>query len=243
MWDEDLSKRFMQYGRYFVPAREFQLRTLAALIPDPGRPFNVLELCCGEGLLAELVLECFSACTVYGLDGSQEMLVAAAARLARYGGRFQPVLFDLPSSNWRAPSFQARAALSSLAIHHLDDGQKALLFQDVYRLLAPGGVFLIADIILPAGEPGMRYAAETLDEAVRRRSLELEGGLAAYQFFQRERWNFFRYPEDPLDKPSPLLAQLHWLKAAGFRQVDVFWLLAGHAIFGGVKPAAEAESG
>ncbi|NPV74898.1 MAG: methyltransferase domain-containing protein [Anaerolineae bacterium] len=242
MWDEDLSRKFMQYGHYFVPAREFQLHSMTRLIPDPGEPFNVMELCCGEGLLAELILDHFPDCTVYGLDGSQEMLTAAAARLARFGKRFQPLLFDLPSPNWRAPFFQVGAVLSSLAIHHLDEGQKALLFQDVYRLLAPGGVFLIADIILPANELGMRYAAETLDDVVRRRSLELEGGLAAFQFFQRERWNFFRYPEDPLDKPSPLLAQLHWLKAAGFRQVDVFWLLAGHTVFGGVKPVGETEN-
>jgi len=241
MWDEDLSREFMQYGRYFVPEREFQLRTLADLIPDPGKPFNVMELCCGEGLLAAILLERFPNCTVYGLDSSQEMLAAAAARLVRYGKRFQPVLFDLPSPNWRTPSFQAVGVVSSLAIHHLADEQKALLFQDVFRLLLPGGVFLIADIILPAGEPGMRYAAEALDETVRRRSLELRGNLSAFEFFQQERWNFFRHPDDPMDKPSPLLAQLHWLKTAGFRPVDVFWMLAGHAIFGGVKPAVEIK--
>lgn len=243
MWDEDLSKKFIQYGRYFVPEREFQLHTLVGLIPDPGSPFNVMELCCGDGTLAEIVLERFSACTVYGLDGSQEMLAAAAARLAQYGGRFQPVLFDLPSSDWRATSFRLGAVLSSLAIHHLADEQKALLFQDIYRLLAPGGVFLVADIILPASELGMHYAAETYDDAVCRGSVKLEDGRSTFEVFQQAHWNFFRYPEDPSDKPSSLLAQLHWLKVAGFRQVDVFWLLAGHAVFGGIKPASEVESG
>ena len=42
-------------------------------------------------------------------------------------------------------------------------------------------------------------------------------------------------PED-IDKPSPLLTQLKWLEQAGFKAVDVFWMQAGHAIFGGWKP-------
>jgi tRNA (cmo5U34)-methyltransferase len=47
------------------------------------------------------------------------------------------------------------------------------------------------------------------------------------------------YPEqgsDPVDKMSPLFDQLKWLEQAGFASVDVFWMRAGHAIFGGSKP-------
>ena len=38
------------------------------------------------------------------------------------------------------------------------------------------------------------------------------------------------------DKPSPLFDQLKWLDEAGFTDVDVFWMKAGHAIFSGRKP-------
>jgi tRNA (cmo5U34)-methyltransferase len=30
--------------------------------------------------------------------------------------------------------------------------------------------------------------------------------------------------------------QLEWLELAGFSCVDLFWMRAGHAIFGGWKP-------
>jgi tRNA (cmo5U34)-methyltransferase len=40
----------------------------------------------------------------------------------------------------------------------------------------------------------------------------------------------------PIDRPSTLVDQLNWLQTAGSTQVDVFWLRAGHAIFGGWKP-------
>ena len=47
----------------------------------------------------------------------------------------------------------------------------------------------------------------------------------------------YRYfdPED-LDKPSCLLNQLKWLELAGFVDIDVYWMSAGHAIFSGWKP-------
>ena len=38
-----------------------------------------------------------------------------------------------------------------------------------------------------------------------------------------------------MDKPSGLFEQLGWLEAAGFEAVDVYWLKAGHAIYGGQK--------
>ena len=40
---------------------------------------------------------------------------------------------------------------------------------------------------------------------------------------------------DPMDKPSGLFEQLGWLEAAGFEAVDVYWLKAGHAIYGGQR--------
>ncbi len=233
-WSEETSRFFIEYARYFVPDRDSQIKMLAGLVPDPGKPFYVLELACGEGLLAQAVLDRFKNCTLEGLDGSHEMLAAARLRLKGYGERFQPGKFDLPSDNWRHPLHAYQAVISSLAIHHLKGAEKARLFKDIYRILEPGGVLLIADIILPS-DLGMDLAASAYDEAVRRQALELDGSLQAFDRFNHEKWNFFRYPDDPLDQPSTLFDQLKWLEEAGFKEVDVFWLRAGHALFGGRK--------
>ncbi len=48
----------------------------------------------------------------------------------------------------------------------------------------------------------------------------------------------YDYP-DPIDKPSRLFEQLIWLEQAGFLDVDVHWMKAGHAIFGGRKAGRE----
>lgn len=235
-WSEQESQTFIDFGRYFVPEREQQIAAFADLIPARHQPFTVLELCCGEGLLAGALLEQFPTCTVYGLDGSPAMLEHASRRLAQYGERFRPQLFDLADRSWRTQSASIHAVVSSLTIHHLDGAQKQQLFRDMARLLEPDGVLVIADVIAPASRAGLELAAKAWDAAVRRRALEIDGNLDAVAYFERERWNMYRYPEENgIDKPSRLLDQLKWLEQAGFTDVDVYWMQAGHALFGGRK--------
>ena len=234
-WDEQDSQAFIDYGRYFVPEREEQIKIICELVEGRGASLSIVELCCGEGLLARALLERFPGSTVRAYDGSPQMLARARERLAQFADRFVAAQFDLAAHDWRAAETQAAdACVSSLAIHHLDGAQKQELFRDVYSMLAPGGVFVIADVVEPAHARGLAVAARAWDDAVRERALELDGHAAAFEFFERDGWNLYRHP-DPLDKPSRLFEQLRWLDAAGFADVDVHWLKAGHAIYGGHK--------
>ncbi len=236
IWDEHNTQTFIDYGRYFIPKREHQIHIIASLLPRRSATVTVLELCCGEGLLAQTILERFPTYTVYGLDGSPGMLKRAAERLAHFGERFQARQFDLADTAWRSEYAHLNGVASSLAIHHLDGKQKQALFADVYRMLAPGGAFIIADLIEPAHPLGWELAAEEWDAAVRQRALQLDESLIGFEFFSHHHWNMYRFfdPED-IDKPSPLFDQLKWLEKAGFSGVDVFWMSAGHAIYGGYK--------
>jgi tRNA (cmo5U34)-methyltransferase len=235
-WGETTSETFLDYGRYFVPAREQQHATIAALLPVTPEPLVVLDLCCGEGLLAGVILAQHPQSIVYGLDGSPLMLERARAALDSYGSRFQGRLFDLADHAWRVFETPVHAIVSSLAIHHLDAGEKQQLFRDLYRMLTPGGLIVIADVIAAADARGAALAADAWDEAVRTRALELDGSTAAFDAFTRLRWNMFRGLEpDDIDKPSRLFEQLQWLEQAGFAAVDVYLMQAGHAIFGGAK--------
>lgn len=233
-WDEENSKLFIDYGRYFVPERELQIRTICDLIPPREEAFHILELCCGEGLLAAALLERFPSCIVHGFDGSTEMLQQSEQRLSQYGERFRPAHFDLHAHEWRSADWPLQAIVSSLAIHHLDALEKQQLYADAYRMLDAGGVLLIADIIQPTSSAGTSVAARTWDEAVRKRAQELDGHEDAFDFFRREHWNYYEFP-DSFDKPSPLFDHLKWLEQSGFTEIDVYWMKAGHAIYGGRK--------
>jgi tRNA (cmo5U34)-methyltransferase len=234
-WDENDSREFLDLGRFFVPDREEQIATIAAMIPDPGDGLLV-DLCCGEGLLSRALLERFPRARVVGMDLSPTMLEQARATCAAFAERFETRPFDLADRSWRSFSEPVRGFVSSLAIHHLDGEGKRLLFQDLAAALAPGGAVVVADLVQPATPAAQALAARAWDEAVRSRSLALAGDLAPYEKFLDLRWNLWAETEpDPIDRPSPVFDQLRWLEEAGLAGVDVYWLKAGHAIFGGVR--------
>jgi tRNA (cmo5U34)-methyltransferase len=235
-WDETDSREFIDLGRFFVPDREQQIQTILGLISEPGDGLLV-DLCCGEGLLSRSLLQRFPRVRVLAMDLSPAMLEKARLTCAAFAERFETRPFDLADGSWRGGFAEpVRAFVSSLAIHHLDGEGKRRLFRDLAAALAPGGAVVIADLVRPATAAAWELAAREWDAAVRRRSIELAGDLRAYERFCAMRWNFYADPEpDPIDQPSPLLDQLRWLEEAGLGGVDVVWMKAGHAIFGGVR--------
>lgn len=235
-WDEETSKRYLDYGRNFVPARQQQMRIMVDLLKGLRPPSLILELCCGEGSLAEMLLDALPGLNYWGMDGSAVMLTRAGQRLTRFSDRVKLKSFDLADRSWRTLEQSVQAVVSSLAIHHLDGDGKQLLFKDVYALLAQGGAFIIADMVDPTTATGRKVAADAWDEVVRERSLELDGNTDGLDFFLREGWNTYHYLDpDDIDHPSPLFDQLKWLEGAGFEGVDVHFMQAGHALFSGWK--------
>jgi len=47
----------LDYGRYFVPAREHQIETVCDLIPASNHPFTVFELCCAKGCFEAILAQ------------------------------------------------------------------------------------------------------------------------------------------------------------------------------------------
>jgi SAM-dependent methyltransferase len=227
---------FVEHAGLFVPERELQIETICQLIPDAPAGALAVELCCGEGLLAHALLLRHPNCRILALDGSPGMLARASERLAEFGSRVELREFDLVDTGWRHFAEPLHAVVSSLTIHHLDGEQKQGLFRDIAAALAPGGAFIIADLIQPRGRLGVKVAARQWDDTVRERSLRERGDLSGLAKFRELDWNDFSSSEpSPIDKPSSLPDQLLWLEAAGLAEVDVYWMKAGHAIFGGRK--------
>jgi tRNA (cmo5U34)-methyltransferase len=128
-----------------------------------------------------------------------------------------------------------RAIVSSLALHHVAHAAKPELYRQLHGALAPGGVLVNADLVLPQDGAAWDDAAESWDAAVRAADAAAEAGGAIWQQFLDDRWNWFRYPDHDVDHPAPLAVELDWLRSAGFRQVDAHWLDCGHAIWSGTR--------
>jgi len=238
-WSEETSASFIAYGRFFNPERERQFDVIgdlvAAALGNEARPL-ILELCCGAGDLAVHLLGKFQAARYLALDGSPAMLAETTKQCAAFHDRLTTRQFDLGNDDWRQSREQPHAVVSSLAVHHLDGPGKQKLFRDLHGLLAPGGAFVLADIMRPTSPAGFAVAAEAYERVVAERSLKERGDLSMLEKLRELKWNYFRYPdEDSIDQPSTVAEHLRWLEEAGFRGVDVYWAVAGHAVVSGVK--------
>lgn len=240
-WTQQDSDLYRQLSAIAVPARAEQLATLLTLIPfSADDTFKVVELASGEGHLSASILEAFPNATVLALDYEATMRETTRKRLAGYTTRYEIAEFDILKTDWFELLKGADVVVSSLCVHHLDDAGKARLFEGVQAKLSHEGTLLIADLVLPKNGRVKEVFATTWDSMAESASIETTLARDVFQLFVDEQWNIYRYPDD-FDKPSPLFDQLQWLDSAGFASVDVFWMQAGHAIYGGYN--GQADSG
>ncbi len=237
-WSEDDSTTFLDLAELFVPGRDEQTNTLLQLIPArTNEHFTVVELASGEGVLAQAILERFPQCHYIALDGSATMREQLAQKLEQFSNRIEILPFDLAAQAWRSTlPAPLRCVLSSLCVHHLSDEGKRQLFNAMAAQLESGGALLLADVIEPVTQQIANLFARQYDDIVRQQNLTIRGNLSGYEQFLQQKWNYFLHdynePES-YDHPSRLSDQLSWLKEAGFKMVDCFWMQAGHAIYGG----------
>lgn len=235
-WTEAESAVYRDLSRYAVPQRERQIAIVVDRVARADATGDILEICCGEGLLTAALLERLPDVTVHAYDGSDSMLAATRAR-ADASDRLVTRRIDIADRDWRHVDTRLRAAVSSLAVHHLDGPGKRTLFVDLHAALAPGGVFVLADVVQPATDAGSAIAADLWDAETRDRAMTLDGNLLGFEAFRRADWNHFRHSVlDPIDQPSTVVEHLDWLREAGFAAVDLHWMTAGQMILSAVKP-------
>ena len=135
-WDPDA---YVELVRDEVPEYE-RLQDEVARASDGIDVRRMLELGTGTGITTRRVLARHPGAHLTGVDSSAEML--AAADLPGADLRMQDLRDPLPEGPFDL-------VFSSLAVHHLDGAGKADLFVRVAAALAPGGRFVLADVIVP----------------------------------------------------------------------------------------------
>jgi len=178
---------------------------LRALLP--GEPTSVLDLGCGDGRLAALVVDqCPSITRVVGVDGSPPMLERARERFAVNVDITRTVDIrqgDLSDDIGSLGSFDV--VVSGFAIHHLEHPRKRELFAEVADVLNPGGLFANLEIVAsPTPELHACF-------------------LAAIG----------RTADDPEDRLADVDDQLRWMTEAGLVDVACSWRWKGMALLVG----------
>jgi ubiquinone/menaquinone biosynthesis C-methylase UbiE len=109
---------------------------------QPG--MRLLDLGCGTATLTILVKQLHPTVDVVGIDGDPNVLAIARAKVGHSG---ENITLDLGMADqlpFADRSFDR--VLSSLVFHHLNKDSKQRAFQEIYRVLRPGGELNIVDI-------------------------------------------------------------------------------------------------
>jgi SAM-dependent methyltransferase len=173
----------------------------------PTAPTRVLDLGTGDGRLLALVRTARPGLSGVALDFSPPMLDRVRARFAD-DRDVEVVEHDLDLPLPAMGSFDL--AVSSFAIHHVDDDRKRALFAEVFAALASGGVFL-----------NLEHVASP--------TAELHDSFLAAMSTPPDQ-------DDPSNKLASVEDQLGWLRAAGFEQVDCHWKWRELALLGATRP-------
>ncbi len=180
----------------------------AALLDElPGAVHRVLDLGSGDGRLLAMVLRARSNARGVALDFSLLMLDQLRARFASTSS------VDVVNHNLESPlpflgTFDV--VVSSFAIHHLVHDRKRQLYEEIWSLLEPGGLFC-----------NLEHVASASADA-HERFLQAMGITPA--------------EEDPSNKLLDVHTQLVWLRAIGFTDVDCYWKWRELALLVGRRP-------
>src|SRR3546814_13415965 len=99
VWTEAESALYRDLSRYAVPQRERQVAIVVERVAGAAAVGDVLDICCGEGLLTAALLERLPDARVHAYDGSESMLAATRER-ARGSARLAPRLIDIAATAW-----------------------------------------------------------------------------------------------------------------------------------------------
>jgi ubiquinone/menaquinone biosynthesis C-methylase UbiE len=129
-YDQSLLQKF-----FFGPSHRLMLEHMS--IADQ----RILDVGCGTGKWAEMVLQVMPETEVWGLDLSPEMLQKAQARAARFDGRLHLVQGDSQSLPYESGTFDL--VTCSHSFHHYPD--QLAVVEEMRRVVRPGGRVMIVD--------------------------------------------------------------------------------------------------
>ena len=194
-----------------------------------------MDLGCGDGILAAVILENYRDATAILGDHSAPMLEAARSKLQRLPGSIHFCTIDYSLPEWTkvvAEYSPLDLVVSGFSIHHQPDTRKRLLYAEIFDMLASGGMFInIEHVASPSerlAELWDRIRIDSLYNLAVQRGSNEERTLIEKEYFER--------PEREANLFTLVETQCEWLREIGYADVDCFFKYFEMAIFGGCRP-------
>lgn len=174
----------------------------------PKNVKRILDLGTGNGRLLAIIKLNYPTAEGIALDFSNTMITQAQKRFAN-DPQVQIIKHDfsvpLPAS--KLGHFDV--IVSSLAIHHITHKRKKQLYQEIFNLLNPNGIFCNLEHV------------SSPTENIHKKFLDAIGSTPE--------------TEDPSNKLLDVETQLRWLREIGYIDVDCYWKWLELALIVGLK--------
>jgi tRNA (cmo5U34)-methyltransferase len=233
---EDLSKRYLDGVRGAIPLADYQIETILTIIKKTELEVRAfLDMGCGDGILGRAILSEYPEATGVFLDFSDTMIEAARQKAPNNSGRLFFVTEDYGKPSW-VRSVAGYGGLdvivSGLSIHHQEDKRKREIYEEVFNLLTPGGLFLNLEHVASPSPFLQHLHDEFFIDSLYRYHQTIDSTKT------REEVALSHY-KNPLYEANILTlvdTQCCWLQQIGFKEVDCYLKIFELALFGGMKP-------
>lgn len=230
-----LANQYLSGVRAAIPAARLQIDVMLRLLRELGRPVGTfLDLGCGDGTLGSAILAAWPEARGTFLDFSDAMFDAAREKLGDSPGR-RFVSCDYGHAGWTetvSADAPYDAVVSGYSIRHQPDAGKRRVYADIYEMLAPGGLFINIEHVLPTSILGQKVFEEHFTDNLYEQEAHA-GGPRNREHLRRE----FLHRDDGLaNRLSPISDQLGWLHDIGFRDVDCYFKLYELAVLAARRP-------
>jgi len=216
------------------PNRSKMVQVALEVLPFPKTAaLRAIDLGMGTGYFTKQFLDHFSNSRILGIDGAQAMVELAKARLRSVASRVQFVIGDFRQLQELASGAgTADVVFSAYALHHLGRSDKEKVLREVVEVLAPGGWFINADLIV-ADSPELESRLQELRvagivERARGADNRFPDSASTHRFLAD-------LEKNERDQPLTLTEDLALLRSSGLKNVSAFWLEYRELVSGGQK--------
>ena len=232
--DPEMAKLFLAEVVGAIPLEAEQLDVMLRLIGyERDNVKSVLDIGCGNGIVASVILNRYPEAQATLLDFSDVMLDAAREKMGEYGEQVRYLMSDYGDEKINAQmsgeSDCFDVIVSRFSIHHQTDKRKKELYREIFDMLNPGGIFIniehVASVSNWATLMFEDYVTDHLYAAQKKKENPKSRQQISEEFHERH--------DKDANIVSPVEQQCDWLREIGFADADCYFKVFEMAIFGG----------
>jgi len=232
---KSLADRYLTGVRGAVPLANEQFDIIMRLVRMNNKPVKTfLDIGSGDGILSSVLLSEYPYAKGVLLDISEHMLEAAQQKLNDFKDNLKFLVYDYSNIDWVKKvkcEFLFDVIISGLSIHHQPDNRKKELYSEIFELLSPGGIFINLEHVSSPTE----WVSSLFHDCFVDSLFELHKMKNPAITKEQIADGLYNRPDKEANILAPVEEQCGWLREIGFCDVDCYFKIYEHAIFGGRK--------